>query len=337
MNQPDELAVAAALADVLRIRGAVVAMFRAGLVLVLVGAVLAVWGAPWNLSGLAALFGLVLCATYSVAWRRVAMAGRMLRQGPFQRVRAIRWCRPGDGSNYAVSADDDDRSPDVVVRLPLRREVETEVEDWLAGEPKPTPYGGVPLLSVDGLLATGPIIPNRRAVEVWARRLEVPRSTSRTLVATIALILALLAGSCDAGLGPASIAASVAGESQLGDEETTRIPIELTASARGLGDDVEVIVSAWTDTPSEVRLSLLDNEGDALPDHRGGDALATGVLSCGQADHPTCTGLLLLELHSVSTSGWEGEWTVRATVVAQDNSIELPNWVTIEARLAATD
>lgn len=335
MNQPDELAVAAALADVLRIRGTVVAMFLAGLVLVLVGAALAVWGAPWNLSGLAALFGLVLCATYSVAWRRVAMAGRMLRQGPFRRVRAVGRCRPGDGRNHAVSADDDP-SPDVVVRLPLRREVETEVEGWLAGEPRRRTAACRCVVSTVYSPPGASFRIGGRS-RWWRRRLAVPHSIRRTLMATIALILALLAGGCDAGLGPASIAASVTGESQLGDEETTRIPIELTASARGLGDDVEVIVSAWTDTPFEVRLSLLDNEGDALPDHRGGDALATGVLSCDQADHPTCTGSLLLELDSVSTSGWEGEWTVRASMVAQDNSIELPNWATIEARLAATD
>ena len=80
------------------------------------------------------------------------MAGRALRRGPFQRVRAVGWCRPGDGCNYAVFANDDDPSPDLVVRLPLRRDVESEVEGWFADETNPVLYGGVALFGADGLL-----------------------------------------------------------------------------------------------------------------------------------------------------------------------------------------
>ena len=151
-------------------------MFLAGLVLALIGAALAEVGAPWNLSGLVGVFGLVLFAVYSVAWRRASMAGRALRRGPFQRVRAVGWCRPGDGCNYAVFANDDDPSPDLVVRLPLRRDVESEVEGWFAGETNPVLYGGVALFGADGLLATGRVLPNRRAVKVWARRSIEPGS-----------------------------------------------------------------------------------------------------------------------------------------------------------------
>jgi hypothetical protein len=114
--------------------------------------------------------------------------------------------------------------------------------------------------------------------------------------------------------------------------------MELTVTARGLGHSLEVILSARTDTPSQVMASILNSEGVALPDSTfgGGDALATGILNCDQADHPTCTGSLLLELTSVTASSWDGEWTIRAAV-AGSVDMDLPKWVTIEVQLAATD
>lgn len=137
------------------------------------GLVAAVAGVP-QVGLLVAGFGLTFGALYGVAWRRASAARSALEASEFVEVRAVGWCRPPDGCNYALFNDSEQESPDWVLRLPVRREMKRSVSAWVAGRLEPSVLGGVALFDEEGLLATGRIVEPASGRKKWERRNKEP-------------------------------------------------------------------------------------------------------------------------------------------------------------------
>jgi hypothetical protein len=143
------------------------------LALIAVGVVLAAIGAPFA-AFMAAGFGLTFGSIYGVGRRRAAVARRVLHGGNPRAVWAVGWCRPPDGCNYALFMQAKSEEPHVVVRLPLRRDMERSTSAWVYGSLKRSVLGGVALVGPEGLLATGRVVSSRTARKRWRRFDTVP-------------------------------------------------------------------------------------------------------------------------------------------------------------------
>ena len=143
------------------------------LALTVVGALLL--GVVPQLGFIGSLGGLTFGGIYAISWRRAVVARRVLRRGKPIAVWAAGWCRPPDGCNYGIFLDGSSEHPDVVIRLPLRRDdMERGTEGWLFGRLKPAVLGGVALLGPRGLLATGRVVSRRSTRGKWQRRDSPP-------------------------------------------------------------------------------------------------------------------------------------------------------------------
>lgn len=167
-DEPDDAAVRCAAADLRRIAttGSWVTLGCGGLVLV--GFPLAALGVPF-LAFMAWGFGFTFGSLYAIAWRRAAVARSRLQAGDARAVWAVGWCRPPDGCNYALFVQASSETPHVVVRLPLRRDMERSSAAWVYGSLKPAMLGGLALLGSNGLLATGRVVSSRAARRKWQR------------------------------------------------------------------------------------------------------------------------------------------------------------------------
>lgn len=134
----------------------------------------ALLGLPPQVGLLLAAGGMTFGALYGIAWRRAGAAERALSSSPPRAAYCAGWCRPPDGCNYAVFFTEENRTPDLVVRLPLRRDMVASTEGWFCGSTSPSLLGGVALLGPKGLLATGRVVPERSARKKWARRTTEP-------------------------------------------------------------------------------------------------------------------------------------------------------------------
>jgi hypothetical protein len=171
---PDENAVRAAGADLARLARTTAKISGLGLIVAAVGAGMLGLGMPSAPFATVGGLGLMFAGLYAVALRRVVIAQSSLRDGPVRAVRAVGWCRPPDGCNYAVFIGPDLSTPDAVIRLPLRREVSPSIDGWLCGDVVPAVWGGVALIGESGLLATGRIVSRRTGQKRWQRRSVEP-------------------------------------------------------------------------------------------------------------------------------------------------------------------
>jgi hypothetical protein len=116
--------------------------------------------------------GLTVAAIYSWAALRTRAARRGLRHG-CRAVLAVGWTRVPDGCNYALFAPDADAAatePELVIRLPTRREVTTG-PGVLWGSTRASRWNSVALLKEDGgLLGVGRVRPSAGGRKVWERR-----------------------------------------------------------------------------------------------------------------------------------------------------------------------
>ncbi len=111
-----------------------------------------------------------------------------------------------------------------------------------------------------------------------------------------------------------------------------KIPIEIVAVARDLGDSVEVSMRASVEGPDGVSVSLYDVEGNELQQPFGGSYSLSPLLTCDDADRPRCEATVILTLGANST--WEGTWNFHTSVDDQEG-LGLPGWMAVEARVAS--
>jgi hypothetical protein len=134
---------------------------------------------PVRLAMVPVLLGVVWLGVFLVALSRTWAAGRHLRTGPQRWVKAVGWCRPGDGCNYGIFLDAGATpdSPDLVMRLPLRRRP-LSTEGWLIGEPGAF---GLLLTTESGeFLGAGRIVQDSTAIDRWNRRDQPPGRLTQT-------------------------------------------------------------------------------------------------------------------------------------------------------------
>lgn len=177
MSEPPEHARVAAQADLARIARTTALVSTACIGVAVLGAVAAIAGLPPQVALLLLLLaagGVTFGALFGIAWRRAGAAKRALTASTPLAANCAGWCRPPDGCNYAVFFTAEERTPDLVVRLPLRREMVSSTQGWLYGSAKPSLVGGVALVGPNGLLATGRVVPKRSARKKWARRTTEP-------------------------------------------------------------------------------------------------------------------------------------------------------------------
>jgi len=126
--------------------------------------------------------GASLFCFYAVALSRSVAAGRVLDEGPYQRVHVVGWTRPPDGCNLGLFLSESRADPDVVVRLPTVRSV-TSADGWVAGDVTPSLGRVGRVVAVfrnDGeILGAGAIVATYVGRERWAESQRAPDRLSR--------------------------------------------------------------------------------------------------------------------------------------------------------------